>query len=96
MFNKSILLIFSCQLASQQSLFVNHSVISSHFSVPLIIFPSPEGCEEEQGHDLLVQLERAVLPDSQAGSSRRGHRHSDAGVQLAAEGGGEAAEGEGE
>lgn len=54
------------------------------------------GCEGEQGHGLLVHLEWDVLPEPPAGPSRCGHRHADAGVQLAAEGGREAAEGEGE
>lgn len=43
----------------------------------------------------MVRLERAVLPEAPTGPGRRGHRHPDAGVQLAAEGGGEAAEREG-
>jgi len=49
------------------------------------------GCEGGQGHGLLVQLERAVSPEPPAGPGGRGHRHPDAGVQLAAEGGREAA-----
>lgn len=61
-----------------------------------MISPSSGSCEEQQSHGLLVHLERVVLPEPQTGSGRRGHRHADAGAELAAEGGREAAQGEGE
>lgn len=62
----------------------------------MIIISASLPLSSGSSHGLLVRLERAVLPQPQAGSGRRGDRHADAGAELAAEGGGEAAEGAGE
>lgn len=60
------------------------------------MFLSLETVKDDRGHGLLVQLERATLPEPPEGPGGRGHRHPDAGAQLAAEGDREAAAGEGE